>query len=454
MAALPLPKNVKDTQYAELDVEKSDYWQQAFVTASGGDGDAYSIYVSGDDVYASVDDSSTGGPAVFWTRGGRYHVEVAPVAGGDSLTVVVLLSGPVPELVVGEETPGTLNPGNTQKPYRFTVEEPGIQYTVTLASDVGDVDIDLAASIKPTTDNWSSYNSDSNESLQFVAPVAGEYYLRLFTSSEVIDPVDYTIKVEAGEAAPLIEPNQTTWGVVPAGGKSIYTLPIADGPQLLVISLVANPDVDLDLNGQIVDAEGNTVASISGYNSGSFEALAQALDSGGMLQVEVDGSYAGEDTPYALNVSLQPAGAVAAQWAVDASASSEYSESSYTALEATGQPNVPTSSDNPLAWTAKEQDSGVETLELTYEHMVTPTGVRIFESYNPGVVTMVEAYDADADEWSALWEGDSATDEAIRVFSPSLDTPNFKTDRIRLTLQTDLVSGWNEIDAVQLLGLP
>lgn len=447
-------EKVKKTQYAELEVEKSDFWQQAFINVSGDEGDSYSIYVSGDDAYASVGDNTVEGPAVFWTKGGRYHVEIAPVTGGDSMTAVVLLSGPVPELTVGEETAGTLNPGNRQKPYRFTAAEPGVQYTVTLASDVQDVDLDLAASIKPTADTWSSYSSSSNETLTIVAPMAGEYFLRIFTGSEFADPVDYTLTVEAGAVAPVIEPGETLWDVVPAGGKKVYTLPVEQENTLLSIAMVANPDVDLDLTAQIVDSDGNSVASLSGYNSGSFEAMAQALQVTGVLQIEVNGSYANDDTPFALRVSLEPAGAVAGQWAEDATASSQYSESGYTALEATGEPNISTPSDNPLSWTSSETDAGTETLELSYKYMVRPTGVAIYESYNPGAVTKVEAYDADADEWIVLWEGEAPTDEAMRVFSPPLDAPDFLTNMIRLTLQTDLVSGWNEIDAVQLQGLP
>jgi len=349
---------------------------------------------------------------------------------------------------------GTLNPGTTQKAYRFNVDEAGLQFTVTLAADTTDVDMDMAVSINPTTDTWSSYNSDSNEVLTFVAPVAGEYFVRLYTRGEVAEPVDYTLLVEAGEAAPEIVPGETTWGVVPAGGKMVYTLPVDEANQLVTIAMVANPDVDLDLTGQIVDADGNSVASMSGYNSGSFEAMSQALQSAGLLQIEVNGSYASEETPFALRVTLEPAGAVAAQWATEATASSQFSDSGYTPTEATGAPNVAAASDNPLAWASKEPDSGEETLELTYAHRVAPTGVNIYESYNPGAVTRIEAYDADADEWSVLWEGEELTDEVMRVFSPALDSVDFLTDRIRLTLQMDLVSGWNEIDAVQLLGLP
>ena len=447
-------ENVEETQYAQLQIESTDFWQQAFVNVSGEDGDVYSIYVSGEDAYASVSDNTAEGPAVFWTRGGDYTVEISPVEGGAGFTAVVLLSGPVPELVVGEENPGTLNPGNMQKAYRFAVDEAGVEYTVTLASDTEEVDIDMAVSINPTSDNWTTYSSGSNELISFVAPVAGEYFVRLFTNDAVADPVEYTMLVEKGEAAPVIDPGQTVWDTAPAEGKRTYILPVDAANQLLTIAMVASLDADLDLDVQFIDEDGNVANSLSGYSSNSLEAVAQALQSTGVLQITVDANYVSEDTPFALRVTLEPAGAVAGQWAESAVASSEYSESSYTALEATGTPNVPFPSDNPLSWTSSQPDAGTETLELTFTHMVNPTGVRIFESYNPGAVTLVEAYDADAGEWAVLWEGDSVTDEDFRTFSPPLESVDFLTNQIRLTLQTDLVSGWNEIDAVELLGLP
>ena len=118
-------------------------------------------------------------------------------------------------------------------------------------------------------------------------------------------------------------------------------------------------------------------------------------------------------------------------------------------------PNTPAAGDYDTAWASAETDAGEETLELTYEYSVVPAAVHIYESYNPGAVVAVEAYDADADEWVALWEGEAAaTEEPIRVFSPEMTAPEFATNVIRLVLDTAAVEGWNEIDAVQLVGRP
>ncbi|MGL4648927.1 MAG: hypothetical protein ACRC1H_05935, partial [Caldilineaceae bacterium] len=63
-------------------------------------------------------------------------------------------------------------------------------------------------------------------------------------------------------------------------------------------------------------------------------------------------------------------------------------------------------------------------------------------------------FDEDAEEWLVLWEGQELTDEPMRAFSPALEEEEIRTTQIRLTLDTESVGGWNEIDAVELLGVP
>jgi NitT/TauT family transport system permease protein len=54
-----------------------------------------------------------------------------------------------------------------------------------------------------------------------------------------------------------------------------------------------------------------------------------------------------------------------------------------------------------------------------------------------------------------LWEGAvEESDTPFRIYSPALAPVDFVTDQIRLTLDTSVVTGWNEIDAVQLFGRP
>ena len=105
------------------------------------------------------------------------------------------------------------------------------------------------------------------------------------------------------------------------------------------------------------------------------------------------------------------------------------------------------------AWAAGSADDQEETLELTFDQEVVPTGIEIYETYNPGAVALIEAFDPEADAWEVLWEGASDTaGEELAVFSPELTPVEFATNRIRLTIDEPLIPGWNEIDAVKLIG--
>jgi hypothetical protein len=447
-------EDVDNTLYATIEIDDTDSWQRAFVVLVGGEDDTYSANVSGDAIYESIMDSSAEGPLNFWTQGGDYVLDITPIEGGDSLTAIVMLSGPIPALTLGEERVETMSPDSKEKAFRFTAGEVGREYTVSLVSENEDVDIDLAVSADPTTDTWSSYNSGTDESVTFVAPIAGDYFIKAYTSSDFDEPVEFTALVEEGDLAPALEPNSATWDEVEAGENRIYTLQLDEGNQFVTLFLVANPEVDLDMTAQQVGESGSSTISLSSYNTGSNEVLSALATEPGVLQVTVSGEYASDDTPFVLLARVESPGAVAGQWATAASASSQYGEDGYSAAQATGPANVAAASDNPLAWTSKDSDGTVETLELTYDYPVVPTGIAIYENFNPGAVAKIEALDVDSEEWVVLWEGSEPAEDAIRVFRPRLDEAEFLTNQIRLTLDSDLVAGWNEIDAVQLYGQP
>ncbi len=103
------------------------------------------------------------------------------------------------------------------------------------------------------------------------------------------------------------------------------------------------------------------------------------------------------------------------------------------------------------AWATKGQDDGAEWLELTYKQAVHPAGVRIRETYNPGAVVRVDARDAKG-TWHKLWEGKDPTKAAPGWFDVPIRQPTWTCRTLRITLNTSAVTGWNEIDAVELIG--
>ena len=150
--------------------------------------------------------------------------------------------------------------------------------------------------------------------------------------------------------------------------------------------------------------------------------------------------------------SAAPAGAELHQWAVAATASSQYGSDAWSANQATGTPDVVRYADDIHAWASFNSDGSVEWLELTFAQAVVPTAIQIIESYNPGAVILVEAFDEGGDTWVELWSGtDPSPPDAIATFGPDIAPVEFATDKLRITLG-DIVPGWSEIDAVELVG--
>ncbi len=147
------------------------------------------------------------------------------------------------------------------------------------------------------------------------------------------------------------------------------------------------------------------------------------------------------------------------QWAAGAKASSEYNgqgktdDSDWAAQKACGKPDTDDDGDHPTAWASLKPDGGEEWLELSYKAAVRPARVRIHETFNPGAVARIEALDGEK-KWRVVWKGKDTTTDSPGVLDAALDPPAFATRTIRITLDTAAVEGWNEIDAVQLIGEP
>ena len=148
------------------------------------------------------------------------------------------------------------------------------------------------------------------------------------------------------------------------------------------------------------------------------------------------------------------------QWAVNADASTTYStepknkESAWSPYKMVGKPDVDKYGDNGNAWASKNPDKGIEWVKLTFPKAVNATGVRIRQSYNPGAIIKIELIDEKGKN-NTVWKGIDDTKyepEKIKYFSMNFDKTSYKTKSLKITLATNSVPGWNEIDAVQLVG--
>ncbi|NTV23839.1 MAG: hypothetical protein HGA85_05720 [Nanoarchaeota archaeon] len=152
------------------------------------------------------------------------------------------------------------------------------------------------------------------------------------------------------------------------------------------------------------------------------------------------------------------------QYPTDAEAGSSYggmggNRDDYSAYAATGSPDVTECGDNPRAWTPDGDQVSTEWLELEYFDELYVSDIIIRETFGPGSVVKVEGLNGE--EWTVLWEGTYKTklcpyELVLPVKSLqeniTVNMSTFKTDKLRVTLDTDKVQGWNEIDSVEMKG--
>jgi hypothetical protein len=144
------------------------------------------------------------------------------------------------------------------------------------------------------------------------------------------------------------------------------------------------------------------------------------------------------------------------QWASEATASSSYNDAQgdagWSPKQATGAPDVDRYADDQHAWAPKTEDGGIEWLDLKYLKPVHASEVRVRESMGSGAVIKIELFD-EAGAAHTVWQGVDPTKE-LNYLILKFKTTEYRVNRVKVTLATNVIPGWNEIDAVQLVGKP
>ncbi len=141
--------------------------------------------------------------------------------------------------------------------------------------------------------------------------------------------------------------------------------------------------------------------------------------------------------------------------------------------QALGPPDTTQAGDASTAWASLLANAGPEWLKVGFDQAVTISEIRIRESYNPGAISKVVAIPEDDRAEVVLWEGSDVKTElpkqitvktdarASRIHLPTADSlcdlvirANKKVHArwIRIELDTRWKAGWNEIDAVEMIG--
>jgi len=142
------------------------------------------------------------------------------------------------------------------------------------------------------------------------------------------------------------------------------------------------------------------------------------------------------------------------QWALDAEASTSYADPEWGAQQAVGIPDTSRCGDFQTAWAPAGSDSE-EWLELKYALPVHATTINIVQSFNPNQVAKVELINNDGEAFMIYEQLPEAVDQPCPyALSIIVEHTVERYNTVRITLdQSFLGLGWNEIDAVELIGV-
>src|SRR4029077_2819124 len=157
---------------------------------------------------------------------------------------------------------------------------------------------------------------------------------------------------------------------------------------------------------------------------------------------------------FALTVeAMCPASGVCEQWAANATASSEYTATDWSAKQATGEPDAggwDACEDDPHAWASLEPN-GLEWLELVYDKSVSPTEIDIHEGFGVSSIVKVEVKDG-AGTYYTVYTAHPGSQACPRVLTIPVTGISAMVKVVRLTFDQRTLGIWNEIDAVKLIG--
>ncbi len=146
-----------------------------------------------------------------------------------------------------------------------------------------------------------------------------------------------------------------------------------------------------------------------------------------------------------------PTLALLSQWATMAEASSQFGFPDWGMNRATAAPEVRACKDDSRAW-ASALGQGVEWLRLTYTKPVYATEVRIYQNFGRGAISRVSLIDEAGTKW-LIWEGSDTTEPCPGVLVVSVPQTTVRIVGVLIDLDESRTGFWNEIDAVELIGV-
>ncbi len=124
--------------------------------------------------------------------------------------------------------------------------------------------------------------------------------------------------------------------------------------------------------------------------------------------------------------------------------------SGYHAVQILGKPNkLPSFGDSPCAWSpAKQNTSAEEWIKVGFEKPIRLAQVMIGESFNPGAISKVLAYNNEGKEFIIAELDARPNPEKSRQLRIDVKQKGINCTAIKIVMQTGKVPGYNQIDAI------
>jgi len=171
----------------------------------------------------------------------------------------------------------------------------------------------------------------------------------------------------------------------------------------------------------------------------------------GILGLILPGCRPATPTPEVVPQGPTPVLNAFSQWAVAAEASSQFGFPDWSVRRATGVPEINACVDDPRAWSSG-RGSGLEWLQLTYSAAVYATEVRVYQTFGRGAISRVSLIGEDGTV-EEVWSGTDVSAPCPGILSVPLPRTAYRVKSVRIDRDESRTGFWNQVDAVELIGV-
>ncbi len=129
--------------------------------------------------------------------------------------------------------------------------------------------------------------------------------------------------------------------------------------------------------------------------------------------------------------------------------STQYASDNWSAAQALGAPDVfPAHGDQVKAWASLTADDRLEFLEVALARPSVLSAVEVYETYNPGAVSEIELIGVSGKRVVVHRQPAAASGQGAQRKRVDFACTAEPIAAIRVTVDSQRVAGWNEIDAI------